>query len=497
MRPNVLLITADQWRGDCLGVMNHPVVRTPNLDRFAQKATVFEKHFATCAPCSPARASLYTGLYQMNHRVVQNGTPLDNRFDNVARAARRAGYVPTLFGYTDTSPDPRVHHSNDPSLSTYEGTLPGFEVRQYLAEDDKPWLAWLADRGYSKDAIANIHAVVPDDKHRISLNPTAYRAEDSQTAFLTNAFLSWLREQEKVVPWFAHISFLRPHPPLSLPAPYNAMYAPEDGPEFLGAASAAEQAGLHPLIAALQEVQRLSSHIPGGDGLVRDLTRDDLRRIRALYYGSISEVDVQLGRLFAGLEAAGFSEDTLIIFTSDHAEMLGDHWMLGKGGFFEQSYHIPLMIKAPAQAKGDRVSAFTSAADVFPTLVDMLEIEPLHAPDGTTLRPFLQGGTPLHWRNAAVFEFDFRALETVLRPHLADQLEPRDLALMSLRNTEWQYVHFPALPPLLLKPVEGSGINHAVLPEGQHALMECQSQLLSLRMRHNENTLARKLVWEF
>ena len=76
-RPNILLITADQWRGDCLGTVGHPVVQTPNLDAFAETATVFEQHYAATAPCSPARASLYTGLYQMNHRVVWNGAPLD------------------------------------------------------------------------------------------------------------------------------------------------------------------------------------------------------------------------------------------------------------------------------------------------------------------------------------------------------------------------------------------------------------------------------------
>ncbi len=93
-RPNVLLITLDQYRGDALGCAGHPIVRTPNLDALAADGVRFANHFSQAAPCSPGRAALYTGTYQMTNRVVANGTPLDERFDNVARAARRAGYRP-------------------------------------------------------------------------------------------------------------------------------------------------------------------------------------------------------------------------------------------------------------------------------------------------------------------------------------------------------------------------------------------------------------------
>lgn len=94
---NYLLVTLDQFRADCLSVAGHPVVRTPHLDRLAVLGVRFARHYSQAAPCSPGRASLYTGLYQMNHRVVGNGAPLDRRFDNLAKAARRAGYAPTLF----------------------------------------------------------------------------------------------------------------------------------------------------------------------------------------------------------------------------------------------------------------------------------------------------------------------------------------------------------------------------------------------------------------
>ncbi len=122
---NVLLITLDQFRGDCLSVAGHPLVQTPNLDRLAAGGVRFARHYSQSAPCAPGRACLYTGTYQLNNRVVGNGTPLDDRFDNVARAARRAGYAPVLFGYGDQAVDPRVTSGpDDPRLATCRGSRP-------------------------------------------------------------------------------------------------------------------------------------------------------------------------------------------------------------------------------------------------------------------------------------------------------------------------------------------------------------------------------------
>jgi arylsulfatase A-like enzyme len=104
---NVLFITADQWRGECLSVLGHPIVKTPHLDALAAEGTLFRRHYAQATPCGPSRASLFTGLYLQNHRSVMNGTPLDDRHANIARETRKAGYDPALFGYTDIGADPR------------------------------------------------------------------------------------------------------------------------------------------------------------------------------------------------------------------------------------------------------------------------------------------------------------------------------------------------------------------------------------------------------
>src|SRR5690606_994101 len=141
MQPNVLLITLDQFRGDSLSCAGHPLVRTPNLDALAAEGVRLARHYSQAAPCAPGRASLYTGMYQMNHRVVANGTPLDARFDTLALAGRRAGYRPAAFGYTDQSIDPRLADGpDDPRLSTYNGTLPGFDNELDLPDDQGHWL---------------------------------------------------------------------------------------------------------------------------------------------------------------------------------------------------------------------------------------------------------------------------------------------------------------------------------------------------------------------
>ncbi|GAA6165464.1 alkaline phosphatase family protein [Pelagimonas sp. KU-00592-HH] len=482
-RPNILLITADQWRGECLGALGH-IVKTPHLDALAEQATIFTRHHAACAPCSPARASLYTGQYQMNTRVVRNGTPLDARFDNIAKAARRGGYVPTLFGYTDTSPDPRGMKPTDPALQSYEGVLPGMEVGQILPEDDGPWLDWITEQGVEAPHL--MQAGAPEEGEIVSMAPTAFAAEQSQTAFLTGKFLDWAEGQG--APWFAHLSFLRPHPPFSVPAPYNEMYAPGDGPAYLRAETPALEPDHHPVPKTKRARSDLGNYIAGATGGLDQLDARDFDRIRAIYFGMMSEVDAQIGRLIAGLRAMGSWEDTLLVFTSDHGEMMGDHWMLGKGGYHAQSYHIPLILRVPGDGKR-RIEACTSAVDIFPTLCDAMQVVPEIVPNGASLLPFARGEMP-KWRDGVMWEFDYRELDE--RGH-----DPDDCAMACWRTEDHLYVHTPADGSFLFDLAGDPGCFDNIAarePEVRAAMAE---GLLSTRMRAAEQTLARHMVWEW
>lgn len=495
MKPNILLITADQWRGDCLGVAGHPVLRTPAIDALAAEGTYFARHYSQAAPCSPGRASLYTGLYQMNHRVLRNGTPLDARHDNVAKALARVGYRPTLFGYTDQAIDPRHTTPDDPRLATYEEVLPGFEVAVKLPEDNAAWFAWMEARGHrlSEDR----WALFWPEEGRPALPSTAaprISQDETETAFLTGAFLDWMGEQPHDTPWCAHVSFLRPHPPFVVPAPFNDMYDPDDGPAFRRGADAADEAAQHPYLRYWLQTNLAGNYcfLAEGARRVADWPEAAFRNVRATYWGMISEVDRQIGRLVDGLKAAGAWDSTVIVLTSDHGEMMGDHWTLGKFGYFDQAYHIPLVIRDPRfpGGFGGRVTAFTEAVDVVPTLLESAGGRREGPADGLSLTPFLRGEQPAAWRSEAHWEYDFRDVpDGAAQATLGVDLD--DCSLAVIRGERWKYIHFAALPPLLFDLLEDPNelANRADDPACLAVRVEMAEKLLAWRSRHLDRRL--------
>ena len=277
-RRNVLLITVDQWRGDCLGVARHPVVRTPNLDRLASEGVLFRRHYAQAAPCGPSRASLHTGQYLMKHRSGLNGTPLDARFTNLALEARAAGYDPVLFGYTDASPDPRTLAPDDPRLSSYEGVLPGYRAVVDLPEHLRAWGVWLRTQGYDvPDDVREMYTPVSDARGA----PVAYAAEHTEAAFLTGAVLDHVAGTSE--PWFVHAAYIRPHPPFVAPEPYASMYDPADVPEPVRAETFEAEGAVHPVLAGAVAIPgvRLGDDLDELRQTRGDLLRDDERGRRA------------------------------------------------------------------------------------------------------------------------------------------------------------------------------------------------------------------------
>ena len=398
----MLLVTLDQFRGDCLSSLGHRVVRTPHLDALAHESVTFARHYSQAAPCSPGRASLYTGTYQMNHRVCFNGSPLDDRIDNIARLGRRLGYAPALFGYTDQGVDPRTTTSaDDPRLSTYQGVLPGFDWLLNLSEPYVPWLAHLRENGH--DFTDHIAALLSEPDRDESL---------SISTFLTDTFLSWLDERDNHehdtttvdvaanshrTPWFAHLSYLRPHPPYAAAGRWSREYDPltVDMP----ITPSEHRHGFHEAVMQLPDT-------------AAPRTEAGMRRMRAQYYGMISEVDHQIGRVIDALRRRDEWDNTIIVITADHGEQLGDHGLREKVGFFEQSYHIIGMMRSPKHNTGHGriVNAFTENVDVFPTLCELLETSTPAQCDGRSLVPWLAGDTPDGWREMATWEYDWRQL---------------------------------------------------------------------------------------
>ncbi|MBP5857866.1 alkaline phosphatase family protein [Marivibrio halodurans] len=503
---NILLVTFDQWRWDCLSAMDHPLLRTPVLDAFAADATHFANHWSVTCPCGPARASLFTGTYLHRHRSLRNGTPLDARFTNLALETRRLGYDPALFGYTDISPDPRGRDGADPIFDSYEGVLPGMTRVCRLDDDFGTWFADLKAKGFpvpekpwdifrpTAEALAEAEAA----GRAYCAAPARYKAADSNGAFLTNEVLRYL-EARGGAPWFAHVSYISPHPPFIAPAPYHARYAPEKTPAPVRAESAWAEASVHPFLDFKINGRAGGTNAGVGAFVGRsvapaEMADEELAQLRATYYGMINEVEDCFARILDWLHENDAYDETLIVLTSDHGEQLGDHWMLSKTGFFDESYRVPLIVRDPrpeaAAGRGRRVEAFTESVDVAPTVLSLLGAPVPRGMDGVPLLAWLEGRTPARWRDAAHVEYDFgdpvgRGAERALG------LRSQDCGLAMINDGRFKYVHFQALPPLLydLEADRHQLVNRADDPAYREVLAEMRAKLLSWRMASDEQTL--------
>ncbi len=488
MQPNILFVTADQWRGECLSHAGHPMVKTPHLDALAAEGVSFRRHYANCVPCAPSRASMHTGMYLQNHRCGTNQTPLDTRHTNWALELRKAGYDPVLFGYTDTVPDPRAHAEDDPALSDWEGLLPGLRPIAQMGTDPGDWYDYCKTKGINVPDYPPLLYVMrlpgPDWEDGADVpKPLAIPKEDNDTAYLIDRAMDHIAEQKD--PWMVHISILRPHPPWVASEPYNAMYDPAQVPPMVRRDTPEEEAKQHPWLA--HQLARKTYRAPANDKA--------LARYRAVYYGLMTEVDANMGRLVAFLKETGQYDNTLIIFASDHGEQMGDHWLRGKCGYHDASYHIPLIIRDPRKAadaaRGTQINSFTESIDLMPTMLAHAGLAIPVQCDGHALTPFLETGTaPDHWRTEAHWEFDFR--------DPADDHAEKDLGLSLhqcvmniIRDEKFKYVHFAGLPPLLfdLKADPGEFNNLADDPTYESVLLEYAQKMLSWRMTHDEQTL--------
>lgn len=485
---NILFVTADQWRGECLSALGHPMVKTPHLDALAQEGALFRNHFANAVPCGPSRASLHTGMYLQNHRSGTNGTPLDARHTNWAKEVGRAGYDPVLFGYTDTSIDPRGVDADDPWLRTYEGPLPGIRPIVMMGDRPKAWVEWLKAQGYPvPDDIRYAYAQrAPGPDYEDGADdpkPLLYPVEADDTTFLVDRCMDYIRDAKG--PFVAHLSILRPHPPFIAPEPYNKIYDPLGVPGFMHRETPNEEGAQHPWLA--HQLSRKLFRAPANE--------KKLRRLKAVYYGLMSEVDAALGRVFAMLKETGLWDNTLIIFTSDHGEQMGDHWLLGKCGYFDASYHIPLIVRDPRvsadSSRGLIVEDFTENVDIMPTMLDALGIDTPVQCDGFSLAPFLQNRrAPFNWRTEAHWEYDFRdPADDSVEKNL--DLTLHQCTMNVVRGRRYKYVHFTKLPPLFFDLENDPGEFNDLSRDPAHLplVLDYAQKLLSWRMNHDEQTL--------
>jgi len=485
MKPkNVLFIVMDQFRADLLFGALADTVDLPNIRALMQDSVSFRNHWTVTVPCGPARASLLTGQYAMNHRSVRNGTPLDHTITNIPREMRKAGYAPMLFGYTDTPGDPRVYDPNDPQLRSYERPMAEFDEKVEMRLDESfPWRGHLAARGYDLPPYSKFYEPNGPDLD----SPAFYAKEDSDTAFLTDECLKLLTAM-KGERWFAHLTYIRPHPPFVAPEPYNRLYKGKNIPSPCPIdADIAE----HPFLRDALHRYTMAKTVKGQPDLAE--TPETAQTIRQIYLGLASEVDHHIGRMIRFLKESGQYDSTLIVLCADHGEMLGDHESWGKSTIFDAAHRIPLIVRDPdIDAAGRVIDVPTESIDVFPTLLEFAGLEHPTSLDGRSLYPLMRGDDAGDWRDYTYSELEFPQLSAPDRAEICAQmpLEHRNAAI--LREADLTLVHFNGgLPALLFDHrAKGEAQNLANDPAYAGDVLRLTRKMLNHRMTHANSTLS-------
>ena len=487
---NLLLITLDQLRADVLFGALHEGVGLPALDRLMAEGVRFEQCYAAAVPCGPARASLLTGLHAFNHRVIRNGAPLAEHHATLGTELRKLGREPLLFGYCDIAADPTVRHPRDPDLRTYELPIRGFrELAEMRFEAPMNWIGHLRRRGYA------VPEPMPERVHELFRPlgqglraPAFYRAEDSDTAVLTDQALQAL-EARRDAPWTAHLTWIRPHPPLVAPEPYNQLI---DAARLPAARPVSASWAAHPFSRAWFSEPVLKDLYWGFDGRAQSLSAQQVADLRAIYLGLVAEVDHHLGRVLDWLDATGQTERTWIVLLSDHGEMLGDLGFWGKEHVHRAAHHVPLVIRGPGVQAGYRVPHVVSSIDVAATVLDLLGAPIPAAVDGRSLRDFLYGTPPPNWTELALTAIDFADPQQPTRFERALKLDALQANAAVLRDARYTLVHFNGgLPPLLFDRSEDPFEEHDLsrTPTGEQQIARLRSALVDLMLSRKDRRL--------
>ncbi len=477
---NVLFIIADQWRADCLGRAGHSLVKTPHLDALADEGTSFENCFTQTAPCGPSRMCIYTGRYPCSTRSRHNCTPLSDADDNLAWYLRQAGHEPGLAGYNDYAVDPGILPDDDPRTKKldYDNFLPGFDVVLDHEYDCPEYFEALRTKGYPEELLNRkaIHApnVPPDYKgDRPPFAHTAhYKEEDSECRFLTDAAINHIRSKGEQ-PWVLSLNYIKPHPPRICCAPYHQMYDPAEVPP------------------AVRKPEELASTHPYLKNLYRDNvveTEEGMREVRANYYGMISEVDANIGRLLQTLKDQGLWEETLIVFSSDHGEYLGDHYLLNKGHFYDSSLQVPLIVRDPSSSadatRGKRIQTLVESIDTTPTIMDWLGVPIPSRVQGQSYLDLIHGKKEAKVWEEVHYEFSFRRNAAVYNA------DPDSCMMWVIRDHAFKYVQFgiESIPPLLfdLRKDPGEFENLAGRADCAATELAYAQRMLRWRMRNED-----------
>jgi len=366
-RPNILLIMTDQQRGDWLRVAGQPLIQTPHLDHLADEGVLFTRAYSECPVCIPARYVLMTGLHPETLRLRANRNVPMPIAETLPWVLGRAGYQTQSVGKLHFTPQ-RACYGFDHTIVAEAGRLrEGDDYHRWLATT--PYAGQERLHGLGNNMVQARRSAVPESHH--------------VTTWTVSQSLDFLERRDPTRPFFLFTSFTKPHSPYDPPAPYDTLYDPADVPAPY-AADIAPQA-LPPSLRGLPQTY-------GWDRL----SEEEVRRSRAHYMGQVTHIDSQIGRLLGGLAWHGLLDNTLVLFVSDHGDMLGDRGLFFKTAFYEGSLRIPYIVSLP-RAWADRpvgrvVDRPVGLADLLPTILDIAGVPDVRPRDGISLLDDLRGG---------------------------------------------------------------------------------------------------------
>jgi arylsulfatase A-like enzyme len=413
-RPNILLISTDEHRYDCLGCYGNPVIRTPHIDSIAADGVRFARGYVQNPMCMPSRMSIMTGRYCSEHGCNINcvGVPAHEQRNTFMQHLSDAGYYTAAIGKMHVMP------KWGPFGFRYLDLVEG------KADRNNQYTDYLEAQGLN----GRQHEA-KGERMPFGTFTNALSAEETIDAFVGRRAVRWLENWEGEQPFFAWVSFCNPHFPFDPPEPYDTMYDPTEVPLPVWREGEMDN----------KPTQRQLQRERGYDRL----TEDQLRQIVARYYGNISLVDDQVGRILDVLERKGLTDRTLIAFVSDHGDLLGDHMLLLKSGvtFYEGCVRVPYLIRYPELfPQGAVCDELVETVDLAPTFLDVAGVDMLSTMQGRSLVGLVEGQVA-DWRDDAFAEIDLR-----INPRMHGPRDPgsRDYVAM-VCTRDWKYVHFATL----------------------------------------------------
>lgn len=411
-RPNILIIYPDQMRYDAMGCAGNPVIKTPQIDRLAREGVHFTEAYTSYPICCPFRASVLTGKYAQGHGMVQNHFPLRGDQTFLAEILRDTGYRTGYVG--------KWHLEGGPK--------PGF-----VPPDRRFGFEHFVGFNRGHDYLSSVYF---DD------NGQAYHSARYEPDYQTDQFLDFIEGAAKAEdgrPFFGYVSYGPPHFPMDVPDYLRHIYRPDEVPLPPGVPNPELQ----------QRVQRQRNDVYcGGDPrsghkshaaydtkpVGEPETEAEIRQFVAEYYGMIHNIDWNLGRILNKLDSLGISDNTMIVFFSDHGDMLGQHGSFCgiKNQAYRAAMHVPLIIRYPARVAPQKTEAMVDVGvDMMPTLLDMCALDAPEGIHGKSYLPVLDGKTGEH-RDAIWYQV---FTQTGGNPH-----EFAPFAERGIRTKDWLYM---------------------------------------------------------